>query len=180
MSTYKIEGVARLLDHVYGCNLPGDIFGIPEPAGRLAFYTDELNSQCPTHVSETVDTALGVLFSNQERTEPVSQRTAEAIKEYFTVLDYNPDHVDTRINLAVAYFTQQAYNEAIKHYKEAIRLSPKSFQAYYGLGYSYFMLGSYPEAMQYLKEAIRIKPDYLEAQLLLNKVTEMAILGITP
>jgi hypothetical protein len=42
------------------------------------------------------------------------------------------------------------------------------------------MMGSYNEASQYLIEALRIKPDYLEAQILLEKVSAMATLGINP
>ena len=56
----------------------------------------------------------------------------------------------------------------------------REYQAYYGLGYSYLMMGSYDEALQNLNEALRIKPDYIEAQILLDKVYTMATLGIKP
>jgi tetratricopeptide (TPR) repeat protein len=84
------------------------------------------------------------------------------------------------VNLGVAYFNQQSYQKAIEEYLEVIKHQPQNFQAYYGLGYSYLMMGSYNEAKQYLHEALRIKPDYLEAQILLDKVTSMAVLGIKP
>ena len=49
-----------------------------------------------------------------------------------------------------------------------------------GIAYSYLMMGSYNDALQYLNEALRIKPDYIEAQILLEKVSSMATLGVNP
>jgi tetratricopeptide (TPR) repeat protein len=103
-----------------------------------------------------------------------------AIDEYQMILDKDPNHTEAMVNLGVAYFNQQRYQEAIQQYQKVLKHQPQNFQAYYGLGYSFLIMGSYNEALQYLNEALRIKPDYIEAQILLEKVSSMATLGIKP
>ncbi|MGA1863472.1 MAG: tetratricopeptide repeat protein [bacterium] len=104
----------------------------------------------------------------------------KAIDEYKKILEINPNHMEAMINLGVAYFNQQRYKDAIQQYQKVIKQDPQSYQAYYGLGYSFLMMGSYNDALQNLNEALRIKPDYLEAQILLERVSTMANFGINP
>ncbi len=103
-----------------------------------------------------------------------------AVEEYEKILEKDPNHTEAMVNLGVAYFNQQRYMDAIQQYQKVIKYRPQNFQAYYGLGYSYLMMGSYNDALQNLNEALRIKPDYIEAQILLEKVTAMATLGVKP
>ncbi len=86
-----------------------------------------------------------------------------AIAEYLIALQYNPNSVDVRIDLAYLYFFTERRQEAILTLQDAIEINPNSADAYDGLGYFYFVLGQYPQSEQAAFEAVRLDPEMTRA-----------------
>lgn len=87
----------------------------------------------------------------------------EAINEYLVALDFNPNLVDLRVDLAYLYFFTERRQEAILTLQEVIELDPSRADAFDGLGYFYFVLGQYPRAEENAYQAVMLDPDMTRA-----------------
>ncbi len=94
----------------------------------------------------------------------------DAISGYEQALWLQPDHVDARTNLGVAFATQRKLDEAVAQFTEALRLRPDYAKAHHNLGVALAEQGKLDEAGQSLRQAIRLKPDYAEAYYNLGNV----------
>ena len=99
---------------------------------------------------------LGLLFSNEGRTE-------EAINQFQEGIRLKPDDAGARYDLGNAFVKQDQIDEAISQYQEAIRLEPDYPDAHNNLGNVLGMKGRIDEAIRQFQEVIRLKPDYADA-----------------
>jgi tetratricopeptide (TPR) repeat protein len=53
-------------------------------------------------------------------------RVKEAIPYYLNALQINPDYVNARYNIGIAYFNNGNTPAAVKNFKEALRLNPNA------------------------------------------------------
>ncbi len=86
-----------------------------------------------------------------------------AINEYLVALDFNPNLVDMRVDLAYLYFFTERRQEAILTLQDVIELDPTRADAFDGLGYFYFVLGQYPQAEENAYQAVMLDPDMTRA-----------------
>ena len=87
----------------------------------------------------------------------------EAIADYTTAIEIDPDYAWAYNNRGVAYDNQGKYDLAIADYTTAIELDPDHKEAYYNRGNAYRKQGKYDLAIADYTKAIEIDPDYKEA-----------------
>jgi tetratricopeptide (TPR) repeat protein len=87
----------------------------------------------------------------------------EAIAEYKTVLDMNPDYAEAHNSLGVAYFSKGMIDEAIAEYKKELCHNSDFVKTHYNLGIAYFSKGMIDEAIAEYKTVLDMNPDYAEA-----------------
>jgi tetratricopeptide (TPR) repeat protein len=87
----------------------------------------------------------------------------EAIKEYKTAVNINPEQYNAFLNFGNFYrLSIKSYELAIENYQKTLKLKPsESVKAtvYYGLGISYKELGRYKEAITYFDEYLKNEND---------------------
>ncbi len=86
-----------------------------------------------------------------------------AINEYLVALDFNPNLVEMRVDLAYLYFFTERRQEAILTLQDVIEIDPTRADAFDGLGYFYFVLGQYPQAEENAYQAVTLDPNMTRA-----------------
>ncbi|OGQ62270.1 MAG: hypothetical protein A2V21_309000 [Deltaproteobacteria bacterium GWC2_55_46] len=76
----------------------------------------------------------------------------EAIKEYETVLTYNPQSAEAYNNLGFAFYDKGAYDKAVESQKKAIEMNPNFAYAYYGLALALEKTGDKKGALENWKQ----------------------------
>jgi tetratricopeptide (TPR) repeat protein len=89
---------------------------------------------------------------------------AQAIAEYRTALEIDPDSVPARVNLASIYFNRREYDLAIAEYRRVVDTNPSFADAHYFLGLCYYSLGKYREALPHFGRALELRPDWRQAR----------------
>lgn len=84
----------------------------------------------------------------------------EATNEFVDALQYKPEDVDCRIELADTYFKLDKKDKAEEHYKKAIEYNPSNSRAYFKLGNFYFKTQVNDQAIFYFDKAIQLDPKY--------------------
>jgi tetratricopeptide (TPR) repeat protein len=87
----------------------------------------------------------------------------EAIAAYLKVLDIEPAHAASHINLGTLYYNRQDFNLAEKHYRAALEADPRYALAYFDLGNVLDETGRVQEAIQTYKTALQLAPTYADA-----------------
>lgn len=91
-----------------------------------------------------------------------SDFSIDSIKEFEEALRFDPEYIEVRNNLAVAYDKMGKCDEAMIELQEALRLFPEFPEAYYGLGSVYYSLGSFERAAQAMIRAVYLDSELLE------------------
>jgi serine/threonine protein kinase/tetratricopeptide (TPR) repeat protein len=110
--------------------------------GRLNDAIDELkHAQSLDSLSPIINTDLGwcLLYANQ---------SGEAIRQFRTTLELDPNYVSARWGLGAAYTQQHLYSDAAEQLKLARTLSEGSPLIVGHLGYAYGLSGARKEAVQ--------------------------------
>src|SRR5207244_8092238 len=89
---------------------------------------------------------LGVLLAH-------TQREAEALKLFDSVLRLSPNHPQATINLGLLYASQHDYEDAAKLLTRANQLQPSNFEILLQLGVSLYKLKRLDEAENALRSA---------------------------
>lgn len=89
-----------------------------------------------------------------------SGNTDEAIKKYAEVLQYNPNHLKTQINLGVMYMnmTPPDTENALQLFAKAYAQDKNNFEVNNNLGSAYLSLEDYENAIKYFQNALKIQP----------------------
>jgi tetratricopeptide (TPR) repeat protein len=92
-------------------------------------------------------------------------RSQEAIAEYETALQIQPDYEEAHNNLGLILSNIPGRSpEAISHYEAALRIKPNCAEAHNNLGLILSNIpGRSPEAISHYEAALRINPDYIAA-----------------
>lgn len=86
-------------------------------------------------------------------------KVEEAIREYQSALDIQPDYVEAHNNLGSLYLRQGKTDLAIEELTEATRLSPKLAIYQRNLGAAYLQAGKRKEARRAFKRALKLEPN---------------------
>ena len=76
--------------------------------------------------------------------------------QYKTTLWMNPDDLETRNKLAMAFYLTNKLEEAEEELMYVLRKDPQDFDALDGLGVVLIRKKNYPEALEYLGKAVKI------------------------
>jgi len=87
----------------------------------------------------------------------------EALDAYRRVLDLDPKHAATCINMGTIFYNQQNYREAERYYRRAVEIDPRYALGYFDLGNVLDETGRLEEAVEAYRIAIRIAPNYADA-----------------
>lgn len=90
-------------------------------------------------------------------------RVSEALRYYRDVLELNPQHAPTLVNLGTICFYSRDLRAARQYYEEAVRAAPDYPLAHFNLGNLLDELGQLEAALREYQEALRLKPDYADA-----------------
>ena len=95
-------------------------------------------------------------------TELLSQRYAEAKRDFERSLHFEHQSPDARNNLGVIFYLQKKYKNAIREYERAIQLQPTSASFYSNLGAAYFSKKEFEEATRAYSQAVELDPTVFE------------------
>jgi tetratricopeptide (TPR) repeat protein len=87
----------------------------------------------------------------------------DAIRAYSQVLELDPDHAATHINLGTLYYNRQEFARCEQHYRHAVASDPRYALAYFDLGNVLDETGRIAEAVAAYTTAIRLAPTYADA-----------------
>ncbi len=133
-------------------NSRGNISGSGKPEIPAASSSSE-----NTPIDKTVyHFNLGVYYQKQGN-------TANAVKEYETVLRLDPDNAEAHNNLGVIYREQNELDKAAEHYQFVVSLNPGMEEAHNNLGVIYYLRGNYREAREEYQKALELNPYNLKS-----------------
>ncbi|MGA2370066.1 MAG: tetratricopeptide repeat protein [Candidatus Korobacteraceae bacterium] len=87
----------------------------------------------------------------------------EAIRTYQRVLELEPDHAATHINLGTLYYNRQDFVSAEKHYRAAVAADARYALAYFDLGNVLDETDRIQDAVVAYRSAIQLAPTYADA-----------------
>ncbi len=93
--------------------------------------------------------------------DPASQD--EAIATYRRVLDIEPRHAASHINLGTVFYHRRDFVASERHYRSAIEIDPRYALAYFDLGNVLDETSRLNEAIDAYKTAILLAPTYADA-----------------
>lgn len=93
-------------------------------------------------------------------------RNDEAISNYKMALANNPNHFESRINLASTISNSGRPEEAIPHFLGALDVDPGNRVALYNLAVTLIKLGRHGEALDYADKLVGLHPSYVDAKYL--------------
>ncbi len=96
----------------------------------------------------------------------------EAVAHYERALERDPQVVQARINLLIAYGEMGRVEKAEQHYRIGVKIDPNHAELHGNYGVLASRLGRYSEAEGALRQAIEIRPNYAEAHNNLGHVLE--------
>ncbi len=126
--------------------------GKPDSSGRSLAGK---RAQTADEVSEIF--ACGISLEENPETQ------MEAIACYQRVLEIEPAHAASHINLGTIYYNRQLFQEAELHYRSAVEADPRYALAYFDLGNVLDETGRIGEAIAAYKTAVTLAPGYADA-----------------
>jgi len=132
----------------------------------MDFSTSEkIVTSTPVPASEPSprDDEVAIWFARGIALEENPSTQTQAIAAYQKVLDIDPGHAASHINLGTLYYNRQDFNLAEKHYRAALDSDSRYALAYFDLGNVLDETGRVQEAIQVYKTAIQLAPTYAEA-----------------
>jgi tetratricopeptide (TPR) repeat protein len=83
----------------------------------------------------------------------------DALADLAACLDFDPDHVDTRINRGRAWYDLQEYERALIDFDHAVAINPNRAEAFIGRGLTLVELGHFDEALANYNRALELHPN---------------------
>lgn len=102
------------------------------------------------------------VFAEAVRCEEAA-KTTEATALYRSILERDPGHAPSAINLGTIFYNQGEFLLAEKMYRQALASDPNYALAYFDLGNVLDELRRLPEAVEAYEAAIRLVPKYADA-----------------
>jgi len=85
----------------------------------------------------------------------------EAVTEFTSALDKNPDHVMAHLGLAITYMQMERFTEAETEFNRTLELAPEMAVAYADRGILYDRAGKYESALADYKKALALDSEAL-------------------
>jgi len=95
-------------------------------------------------------------------TELLSQRYAQAKRDFERAIHLDGRSSDAHNNLGVIFYLGKKYKNAIKEYDRAIQIQPESASYYSNLGAAYFSKREFEEATRAYSQAAQLDPTVFE------------------
>ena len=92
-----------------------------------------------------------------------NNRPKDAAEHFEAALRINPDAVDSRTNLGIAYKLLGLTDKALLQYNLAMQLAPDSSKLHNNLGLLYASTGMTDKAIEHFKRAILLQADFTDA-----------------
>jgi tetratricopeptide (TPR) repeat protein len=108
------------------------------------------------------DARISALFLQAVRCEEAS-KTAEAIELYESILEFEPRHAPSAINLGTIFYNQRQYLVSEQLYRRAAEADPSYALAFFDLGNVLDELQRMDEAIEAYRTAIQLVPKYADA-----------------
>ena len=107
---------------------------------------------------------LGVFLFNQGRREGFKQgQIEEAIEHLRETLRLDPDRIEARKNLAVAFALSGRNEEALEQWTALLKTAPRFAEAHFEIANLYVARGEYSLAVEQYAQAVEIRPAYFDA-----------------
>lgn len=90
-----------------------------------------------------------------------------AIELLQKIIEQQPNHADSIIQLANIYYNQKKIPEALKLYNQALGISPQDHNIITNMGYCFFAIGRYQQAAVCFKKALAMTPDNINIMIYL-------------
>lgn len=103
------------------------------------------------------------LFARGVSLEDDPQSQDEAIDTYRKVLELEPRHAASHINLGTIFYHRRNFSAAESHYRAAIEIDPRYALAYFNLGNVLDETHRMSEAVEAYKTALLLAPTYADA-----------------
>ncbi|MFP6608270.1 MAG: tetratricopeptide repeat protein, partial [Myxococcota bacterium] len=111
-------------------------------------------------------------FLEQGQAFEEQQQIAEAIIEYRSLLQLDPNHAEAHYRLANGYLQTQQLQEAIWEFGEAVRLDPSDTNARLSLAALFLVFKEFVEVEEQALATIELKPDDAKPYALLGQALE--------
>lgn len=82
-----------------------------------------------------------------------------ALEQFRRELEFSPDHVSARLQIAFEYIKRQEYSSGLTHAEQAVKLAPDLFAARNALGRILLELGDTSRAIIELEAGMKLAPD---------------------
>lgn len=99
----------------------------------------------------------------------------KAILIYKNVLNLEPNHFHTLLNLSVLLLDSNEYKRSLKYLKFAEKLRPKSTQVLYYLGKLFKGVGDIDNSLYYLNKCLEIDHTYYQAYITIGEILTLEI-----
>jgi tetratricopeptide (TPR) repeat protein len=106
---------------------------------------------------------VATLFARGVALEEDPRNQLQAIAIYERVLQLDPKHAATHINLGTLYYNRQDFKAAEEHYRKAIQIDPRYALAHFDLGNVLDETSRVAEAIQTYLTALQLAPTYADA-----------------
>jgi len=137
-------------------------------ARQFVFDFDAGNSPVPASVGLVTlnpaqrEAKTTRLFLEAVRCEEAG-KTGDAVRLYHEILEMDPQHAPSSINLGTIFYNQREFGEAEHLYRQATQSDPGYALAFFDLGNVLDELKKLPEAIEAYSTAIRLVPTYADA-----------------
>jgi len=140
---------------------------VMEPIARQFVFDFEARQQRANVESFRLSPAQADSWISEEFMEAVHCEEAAKAREaailYESILDRNPRHAPSAINLGTILYNQGEFTRAEQMYRQAVDSDPNYALAYFDLGNVLDELQRLPEAVEAYRTAIRLVPKYADA-----------------
>ncbi len=106
---------------------------------------------------------LQEMFLRAVRLEEIPGRMDEAKNVYETILEIQPDHAASAINLGTILYNEREFAEAERRYRQAVQADPEYALAHFDLGNVLDEQHRMAEAIEAYQRALALVPQYADA-----------------
>ena len=90
----------------------------------------------------------------------------QAVSEYTSYIEYNPEDIKSIYNRGRAYEELGQYDKSLADYEKALEIDPKNFNALMSIGKFHFRNDNYGDAAFYFNKAVKVKDRSADAHYL--------------
>lgn len=108
--------------------------------------------------TEAIPTSPELGYANRCRVQLHLQRYQAAADDCAQAIEHNPNQVEARLNLGLAYYSLEQYSAAASQYQQVLQISPHDYRASYNLGLAQASTGEHRLAIVQYSHALETMP----------------------